>query len=26
MHVTVTQKRTSDLLPPEEPSLLARAD
>ena len=26
MHVTVTQKRISDLLPPEEPSLLARAD
>jgi hypothetical protein len=26
MHVTVTQKRISDLLPPEEPSLLARLD
>jgi lipoprotein-anchoring transpeptidase ErfK/SrfK len=26
MHVTVTQKRTTDLLPAEEPSLLARAD
>jgi lipoprotein-anchoring transpeptidase ErfK/SrfK len=26
MHVTVTQKRIGDLLPPEEPSLLARAD
>jgi lipoprotein-anchoring transpeptidase ErfK/SrfK len=26
MHVTVTPKRISDLLPPEEPSLLARAD
>jgi hypothetical protein len=26
MHVTVTSKRISDLLPPEEPSLFARAD
>jgi L,D-transpeptidase catalytic domain len=26
MHVTVTQKRTADLLPAEEPSLLARSD
>jgi lipoprotein-anchoring transpeptidase ErfK/SrfK len=26
MHVTVTQKRIADLLPPEEPSLLARSD
>ncbi|SRR6266487_2038251 len=26
MHVTITTKRTSDLLPPEETSLLARAD
>ena len=26
MHVTVTQKRVNDLLPPEQPSLLARAD
>lgn len=26
MHVTVTQKRIPDLLPPEEPSLLARSD
>lgn len=26
MHVTVTQKRVADLLPPEQPSLLARAD
>ena len=26
MHVTVTQKRIVDLLPPEQPSLLARAD
>lgn len=26
MHVTVTQKRIADLLPPEEPSLLARVD
>jgi len=26
MHVTITQKRISDLLPPEEPSLLARSD
>ena len=26
MHVTVTQKRIADLLPPAEPSLLARAD
>src|SRR6266404_3658485 len=26
MHVTITQKRISDLLPAEEPSLLARSD
>jgi hypothetical protein len=26
MHVTITQKRIVDLLPPEEPSLLARSD
>jgi hypothetical protein len=26
MHVTITQKRIADLLPPEEPSLLARSD
>jgi lipoprotein-anchoring transpeptidase ErfK/SrfK len=26
MHVTITQCRMSDLLPPEEPSLLARSD
>jgi hypothetical protein len=26
MHVTVTQKRVADLLPPEQPSLLARSD
>ena len=26
MHVTITQHRISDLLPPEEPSLLARSD
>jgi lipoprotein-anchoring transpeptidase ErfK/SrfK len=26
MHVTITQKRINDLLPPEEPSLLARSD
>ena len=26
MHVTITQRRMSDLLPPEEPSLLARSD
>jgi hypothetical protein len=26
MHVTVTQKRIADLLPPEQPSLLARAE
>jgi L,D-transpeptidase-like protein len=26
MHVTITQKRIVDLLPPEEPSLLARTD
>ena len=26
MHVTITQRRMRDLLPPEEPSLLARSD
>jgi hypothetical protein len=26
MHVTITQKRITDLLPPEQPSLLARTD
>jgi lipoprotein-anchoring transpeptidase ErfK/SrfK len=26
MHVTITQKRINDLLPPEKPSLLARSD
>jgi lipoprotein-anchoring transpeptidase ErfK/SrfK len=26
MHVTITQKRVNDLVPPEEPSLLARSD
>ena len=26
MHVTITTKRISDLLPPEEPSLVARMD
>jgi hypothetical protein len=26
MHVTITQKRIDDLLPPEQPSLLARSD
>jgi L,D-transpeptidase-like protein len=26
MHVTITQKRVADLLPPEGPSLLARSD
>src|SRR4029077_11817471 len=26
MHVTITQRRISDLLPPEEPSLFARLD
>jgi lipoprotein-anchoring transpeptidase ErfK/SrfK len=26
MHVTITQKTIADLLPPEEPSLLARSD
>ena len=26
MHVTITQRRMSDLLPPAEPSLLARSD
>lgn len=26
MHITVTQKRIADLLPPEQPSLLARAE